>query len=72
MDLTDLAMNGAGSEEAIGSRCRQLADLAGGPIDADRMWLWCCHFAPLMAVSLARRAGRAEDIALMRNLPGTR
>jgi streptomycin 6-kinase len=69
MDLADLAMNGASSEEAIRNRCRQLADLAD-PIAADRLWLWCCSFAPLMAVSLARRGGRAEDIALMRNLAG--
>lgn len=67
MDLTDLAMAGATSPAAVWSRCRQLADTAE-PIDADRLWRWCCNFAPLMAVSLARRAARTEDIILMRNL----
>ena len=71
MDLADLAMTGASTEEAIRSRCRQLAELAH-PSDADRLWLWCCSFAPIMAVSLARRSGRAEDIALLRNLACTR
>ena len=67
MDLTDLAVNGASSKAEIRSGCSQLADIAY-PIDADRLWLWCCSFAPIMAVSLARRAARTEDIALMRNL----
>lgn len=67
MDLTDLAMTGATSEAAIRSRCRRLADIAD-PVDADRLWLWCCSFAPIMAVSLARRAAGTEDIILMRNL----
>jgi streptomycin 6-kinase len=67
MDLTDLAMTGAISEAAIRSRCRQLADIAD-PIDADRLWLWCRSFAPIMAVSLARHAAGTEDIILMRNL----
>ena len=67
MDLTDLAMTGAGSEADIRRRCRQLSDIAD-PIDADRVWRWCCAFAPIMAVSLVRRAARAEDVALMRNL----
>ena len=67
MDLTDLAMAGAASEADIRRRCRQLADMTD-PIDADRLWLWCCTFAPIMAVSLIRRAGRAEGVALMRNL----
>ena len=67
MDLTDLAMTGAISEADIRSRCRQLADIAD-PVVADRLWLWCCSFAPIMAVSLARRAAGTEDIILMRNL----
>ena len=71
MDLADLAMTGAGSEAAIRRRCRQLADLAD-PIDADRLWLWCCNFAPIMAVSLVRRAGRNGDVTLMRTLANTR
>ena len=71
MDLADLAMNGARTKAAIRSRCRQLADIAD-PIDADRLWLWCCSFAPIMAVSLARRAARAGDIALMRSLANAR
>lgn len=64
MDLTDLAITGATSEAEIRSRCRQLAD----PIDEDRLWLWCRNFAPIMAVSLARRDARTADITLMRNL----
>ncbi|HSN38419.1 MAG TPA: aminoglycoside phosphotransferase family protein [Arthrobacter sp.] len=71
MDLTDLAMTGAGSEAAIRRRCRQLADFAD-PIDADRLWLWCCNFAPIVAVSLARRGARPGDVALMRTLANTR
>ena len=71
MDLTDLAIAGATSERAIRSRCGQLADFAD-PIDADRLWLWCCNFAPIVAVSLARRSGRTEDIILMRNLASRR
>lgn len=66
-DLADLAMTGATSVAAIRTRCSQLADIAD-PIDADRLWHWCCNFAPLVAVSLARRAARTEDIILMRNL----
>ncbi len=71
MDLTDLAMAGASSKAEIRSLCRQLADIAE-PIDADRLWLWCCNFAPIMAVSLARRAARTEDITLMHTLASTR
>jgi len=71
MDLTDLAITGAGSEVDIRRRCRQLADIAD-PIDADRLWRWCCNFAPIMAVSLVRRAARAEDVTLMRTLADTR
>lgn len=71
MDLTDLAIAGAGSEAAIRRRCGELADIAD-PIDADRLWLWCSNFAPIMAVSLARRSGRTEDIDLMRNLASRR
>jgi streptomycin 6-kinase len=71
MDLTDLALAGATSEKAIRSRCGQLADIAD-PIDADRLWLWCCSFAPIVAVSLARRSGGTEDIILMRNLASRR
>jgi streptomycin 6-kinase len=71
MDLTDLAMTGAASEADIRHRCRQLADVAD-PIDADRLWLWCCNFAPIMAVSLARRAARTRDVTLMRALANTR
>ncbi|MET4096990.1 aminoglycoside phosphotransferase family protein [Arthrobacter sp. UYCu712] len=71
MDLTDLAMTGAGSEAAIRRRCRQLADIAN-PIDADRLWRWCCNFAPIMAVSLVRRAARTRDVTLMRTLANTR
>lgn len=71
MDLTDLAMAGAASEAEIRSRCDQLADLADS-IDADRLWLWCGSFAPLMAVSLARRSAKTEDVTLMRNLANTR
>jgi streptomycin 6-kinase len=67
MDLTDLAMAGAASEADIRRRCRQLADMAD-PINVDRLWRWCCNFAPIVAVSLVRRAGRTEDVALMRNL----
>lgn len=67
MDLTDLATVGASSEAEIRNRCRQLADIAD-PIDAERLWLWCRIFAPLATVSLARRAGDAESITLMRNL----
>jgi streptomycin 6-kinase len=70
MDLTDLAMTGAGSEAAIRRRCRQLADMAD-PIDAGRLWLWCCNFAPIMAVSLVRRAAGTADITLMRTLAST-
>ena len=71
MDLADLAMNGASSEAEIRSRCRQLADIAE-PVDAHRLWLWCRNFAPIMAVSLARRAARTEDITLMRTLASAR
>lgn len=71
MDLTDLAMTGATSEAEIRSRCRQLADIAD-PIDEDRLWLWCRNFAPIMAVSLARRDARTADITLMRNLANAR
>ena len=71
MDLTDLAMTGACSESAIRRRCRQLADIAD-PVDADRLWLWCCNFAPIVAVSLVRRAERSGDVALMRTLANTR
>lgn len=71
MDLVDLAMTGATSEVAIRSRCRQLADISD-LVDADRLWLWCCNFAPIMAVSLARRAATTEEITLMRNLSGAR
>jgi streptomycin 6-kinase len=70
MDLTDLAMTGAGSEAAIRRRCRQLADIAD-PIDADRLWLWCCNFAPIMAVSLVRGSARTGDVTLMRTLANT-
>lgn len=71
MDLTDLAMSGAGSAAAIRSRCRQLAGFAE-PIDAERLWLWCRNFAPIMAVSLVSRAARTEDVSLMRDLADTR
>ncbi len=71
MDLTDLAMSGAGSEAAIRSRCRQLADFAE-PIDAERLWLWCRNFAPIMAVSLARRTAKTADVTLMRHVAGIR
>jgi streptomycin 6-kinase len=71
MDVADLAMNGAGSESDIRNRCRQLADIAG-PIDAERVWLWCCNFAPIMAISLARRAAGTGLITVMRNLASTR
>lgn len=67
MDLTDLATIGATSEAEIRNRCRQLADIAD-PIDADRLWHWCRIFAPMAAVSLARRVGKTESITLMRNL----
>lgn len=67
MDLTDLATIGATSEAEIRNRCRQLADTADS-VDADRLWIWCRLFAPMAAVSLARRAGKTEDITLMRNL----
>lgn len=67
MDLTDLATIGASSEGEIRNRCRQLADIAD-PVDAERLWLWCCNFAPMAAVSLARRAGKTKEITLMRNL----
>jgi streptomycin 6-kinase len=71
MDLTDLATIGAASNGEIRSRCRQLADIAD-PIDADRLWLWCRAFAPLAAVSVARRTGKTEEITLMRALALTR
>lgn len=71
MDLTDLAMTGACSEADIRRRCRELADIAD-PINADRLWHWCCNFAPLMAVSLVRRAARTGDVTLMRTLANTR
>jgi streptomycin 6-kinase len=71
MDLADLAMTGATSEAAIRRRCSQLADIAD-PIDPDRLWLWCRNFAPIMAVSLARRAAGTANIILMRNLANTR
>lgn len=71
MDLTDLATIGAASEAEIRNRCRQLADIAG-PVDADRLWLWCRTFAPLAAVSLARRTGKTEELTLMRDLAFTR
>ena len=71
MDLTDLAMSGATSEAAIRIRCRQLADIAD-PIDPDRLWLWCRNFAPIMAVSLARRAAGPALIITMRTLANAR
>ncbi|MEY9776948.1 aminoglycoside phosphotransferase family protein [Arthrobacter sp. MW3 TE3886] len=71
MDLTDLAMSGATSEAAIRSRCRQLADIAD-PIDPDRLWLWCRNFAPIMAVSVARRAAGTANIIIMRTLASAR
>ncbi|MEV5050246.1 hypothetical protein [Arthrobacter sp. LAR12-1-1.1] len=37
-------------------------------LNADRLWLWCCNFAPIMAVSLVRRAARTGDVTLMRTL----
>jgi streptomycin 6-kinase len=70
MDLTDLATVGATSEAEIRNRCGQLADIAV-PIDAERLWLWCRIFAPMAAVSLARRGGDAESITLMRDLAYT-
>lgn len=71
MDLTDLAMTRADSEAAVRRRCRQLAEFAD-PIDADRLWLWCCNFAPIMAVSLVRRAASTDGVTLMRALADTR
>ena len=71
MDLADLAMNGVSSDADMRNRCQELADIAE-PIDADRLWLWCCNFAPIMAVSLASRTARTEDTTLMRNLASTR
>ncbi|MGO4227546.1 aminoglycoside phosphotransferase family protein [Arthrobacter sp. YAF34] len=71
MDLADLAMTRADSESAIRRRCRQLAELAD-PIDADRLWRWCCNFAPIMAVSPVRRAARSADLTLIRALANTR
>ncbi|WP_051298284.1 aminoglycoside phosphotransferase family protein [Arthrobacter castelli] len=71
MDLVDLAMTGTTSETQIRSRCRQLAGIAD-PIDADRIWSWCRSFAPLMAVSLARRDIGTDAVALMRNLATVR
>jgi len=71
MDITDIAMAGVASEADIRRRCRQLADIVD-PIDADRLWLWCCNFAPIMAVSLARRGASTEDVTLMRTLSNTR
>jgi streptomycin 6-kinase len=71
MDLTDLALTGAASEADIRRRCRQLSDTAD-QVNADRLWQWCCNFAPIMAVSLARRGIRTEDVTLMRNLANTR
>ena len=71
MDLADLAMTRADSEEAVRRRCRQLAELAD-PIDAGRLWRWCCNFAPIMAVSLVRRGARSADVTLIRALANTR
>lgn len=71
MDLADLAITRADSEAAVRRRCRQLAELAD-PIDAGRLWRWCCNFAPIMAVSLVRRAARSADVTLMRALADTR
>jgi streptomycin 6-kinase len=70
MDIADIAMAGMASEADIRIRCRQLADIA--PIDADRLWLWCCNFAPLRAVSLARRGASTREVTFMRTLANTR
>lgn len=71
MDLTDLATIGAANEAEIRHRCLQLADIAD-PIDAGRLWLWCRTFAPMAAVSLARRTDKMEELTLMRDLAYTR